>query len=491
MSDSPSGSGQGRGGFGGGLPPPGGGRGLPPPSGRGGFPPPNGGRGGFLPPVGGSGSPAPGSSGGFPPRSGGSGFPPSSSGACNIWGPSAPSRPSNIWGTPALSVGGGWPSSFGGGELPQPSSGTGGIWGAPGPSSSSSGWPQPAGGSIWGSRWAVQPGHIDTQKREAAALLLKVKSFFTQDNRFTYECQLGGVHNGTATRFRYRQDERDPGKRYVVKLGVSGTHAFYVRNEARWLNLFKWGEHIVDTYDLKDNPLVNIGVPFFVMEYLEGGTLKQFQERWSGSALKWHDHLFHHQCSNSRRKAILPIMFGDKRLSRSKHDRVPVLKLIDFGETRERNPNEVPDAKNDYQLSSHDKALKLAQYRKPFAKRNQATDKNIFDVGCVMGRFIANREFLFPADIRPRMRNPDVHPNLDPELRLLLQRCVAEEPLNRPRLPELLDLIQQGIFTKTAADYAADNKLESDKTLDDIVVTYILSATTDQATVFAEQLAGL
>ncbi|KAK7756367.1 hypothetical protein SLS62_001593 [Diatrype stigma] len=63
---------------------------------------------------------------------------------------------------------------------------------------------------------------------------------------------------------------------------------------------------------------------------------------------------------------------------------------------------------------------------------NQGTDKNVYDAGILMGLIIRQRDLGFPADIRTWMRNPEVVPTgggqggLDPDLRLLVQRCIAE-----------------------------------------------------------------
>ena len=51
-------------------------------------------------------------------------------------------------------------------------------------------------------------------------IINKAKTLFTDDPRFEYEGQLGGVHNGTAMRFK---EKGTKGRRFVAKAGTTGT----------------------------------------------------------------------------------------------------------------------------------------------------------------------------------------------------------------------------------------------------------------------------
>ncbi|OTA94929.1 hypothetical protein M434DRAFT_394290 [Hypoxylon sp. CO27-5] len=96
-----------------------------------------------------------------------------------------------------------------------------------------------------------------------------------------------------------------------------------------------------------------------------------------------------------------------------------------------------------------------------------------------MGGLICSRQYTYETNIRRLLMDPKRYRNLDPDLRLLVQRCIAIDPLNRPRLEELMTLINAGAFNKSAADYGEAGQpggRESDERLRDIVSTYMLSA---------------
>lgn len=99
-----------------------------------------------------------------------------------------------------------------------------------------------------------------------------------------------------------------------------------------------------------------------------------------------------------------------------------------------------------------------------------------------MGLTIRQRDFGFPSDIRTWMRNPNLiqqvegQGDLDPVLRLLVQRCIAENPLNRPRLEELLTAVSNAVVSKTAQDYPKCEDFESDSRIESLVKRYIFDA---------------
>lgn len=83
-----------------------------------------------------------------------------------------------------------------------------------------------------------------------------------------------------------------------------------------------------------------------------------------------------------------------------------------------------------------------------------------------------------------------IHPYLDKDLRLLIQRCLATDPENRPRLEELIELAGQpnSPFFRDEKYYKKDEglaatgganpaeELETDDALNVIIQTYILNA---------------
>ena len=86
--------------------------------------------------------------------------------------------------------------------------------------------------------------------------------------------------------------------------------------------------------------------------------------------------------------------------------------------------------------------------------------------------------------------DPNIHPHLDEDLRVLIQRCLAVDPENRPRLEELIELAGQenSPFFRDEKYYARSRdlatggamrlreELETDVALNTIIQTYILDA---------------
>lgn len=96
-----------------------------------------------------------------------------------------------------------------------------------------------------------------------------------------------------------------------------------------------------------------------------------------------------------------------------------------------------------------------------------------------MSQIISQRGSVFLNEARALIWDHDIHPSLDPDLRLLVQRCIAVDPLNRTLLDEQMELINNSQFDSTASYYGAAGEgkgLESDETTRKIVSTYILSA---------------
>ncbi|KAI2468691.1 hypothetical protein F4781DRAFT_432069 [Annulohypoxylon bovei var. microspora] len=163
------------------------------------------------------------------------------------------------------------------------------------------------------------------------------------------------------------------------------------------------------------------------------------------------------------------------------HAFVPPLKVIDFG-CAEENPEARPNFFDlTTLLTDHDVRLELHKHRPATGRRNVGIDYNLRDIGVLIGRLLNVQASGLQINVHEWSRNPAVRPDLDPDLRLLIARCIAIDPLNRPRLEELDTLIKNGVFSKGAARYGAagqGNGLESDATLQRIVNTYILSADT-------------
>lgn len=67
------------------------------------------------------------------------------------------------------------------------------------------------------------------------------------------------------------------------------------------------------------------------------------------------------------------------------------------------------------------------------------------------------------------------HPNLDDDLQLLIIRCIAFDPMNRPKLDELLRKAFNAVRTKTYRNTRHQNR-ETDEQIRDIIQRYIFNA---------------
>ncbi|RYP25687.1 hypothetical protein DL768_011382 [Monosporascus sp. mg162] len=320
-------------------------------------------------------------------------------------------------------------------------------------------------------------------------------------------------------------DDTGLSQRLMIKAAYPEVAAI-VQNEGKWVELLRYAKHIVTPVPIRGGPsTLSQGagwrLPYVIMEYIENGTLLQFQQRiarahrtlpdgttarlvlpnrflWSTFfclvracvGMAWPPAGPHVQLETPR--AIRPlglthsdmhqgnIMFGRLYPEEAEHSRVPMVRLIDFGEAKVMRPNVSHLPVDEFSKNEYDIPLDLARYRPASGSRNQAIDKNLMDTGCVMTRVLAGCEFAFVGACRGFTRDPDIHPSLDPDLRLIIQRCLAVDPLNRPRLEELVALIRGNI--KTERDYEdieGYDGLESDDTLEYIVSTFILDADTD------------
>ncbi len=97
-----------------------------------------------------------------------------------------------------------------------------------------------------------------------------------------------------------------------------------------------------------------------------------------------------------------------------------------------------------------------------------------------MTRLIANDNSLndgLSRDEIQHITNTKV-PHLDPELRLLIIRCLAVDPQNRPRLAVLLDHAISSRLLKTAASYGGlpTAQMETDEHIRQIIQEFVFNA---------------
>ncbi|KAI1268055.1 hypothetical protein F5Y18DRAFT_424371 [Xylariaceae sp. FL1019] len=195
------------------------------------------------------------------------------------------------------------------------------------------------------------------------------------------------------------------------------------------------------------------------------------------------------------------IMFGDIEMSildvmadgpaaATEHVPIPILKLIDFGVAIEELPEERRAAPMGYAIDSYDGELGfIAMARDEEANMNihnsptnEAVNKNIIDIGAVMGRCLTLNNYFNPVrryEIRKLVedqRGADTRdPTLDLDLVTLIARCLALDQNNRPRLSRLLALCRDAAHSRTQAFYRGDAR-ESDEYIAQLVQTLIFDA---------------
>ncbi|KAI0439239.1 hypothetical protein F4803DRAFT_531876 [Xylaria telfairii] len=324
--------------------------------------------------------------------------------------------------------------------------------------------------------------------------------------------------------------------RFVVKASFPGV-ARAVARERDWIHRVRFARHIVKWLTVAPDPMAggleNVGFsqPYFFLEYLENGTLGQFQKRLQNvttltlpsgleipfllpNRLLWPIFLcliracvgmawppggpdvmlevpappepltLAHMDMHSNN-----VMFGELEEREAEHRIVPIAKLIDLGEADERPAGEYSFPPDPSAMNRYDNVLLLATYRPNTGRRNQGIDKNLLDVGVLMANLIANQPG-FVITCQRNMMDASIHPYLDQDLRLLIQRCLAVDPENRPRLEELIELVDRpnSPFFRDEMYYKKDRglaaigmtnpaeELETDDTLNVIIQACILDA---------------
>ncbi|OTB04420.1 hypothetical protein M426DRAFT_11569 [Hypoxylon sp. CI-4A] len=174
-------------------------------------------------------------------------------------------------------------------------------------------------------------------------------------------------------------------------------------------------------------------------------------------------------------------MFGDLNSSNRQHALTPILKLIDFGLATTGNNTSV-HMNPPEDVEEYDGELNLASLnRASNVPRNIGINQNILNVAVMMTRaiFKDNTGLFDEEDCRDFMLTP-MPLSLDRDLRLLVQRCLAVEPRNRPDLHELLLTTGNAVIQRDATWYARNQpnaaNWEHDHVIQNIVQERILDA---------------
>ncbi|OTA98364.1 hypothetical protein M426DRAFT_17495 [Hypoxylon sp. CI-4A] len=138
------------------------------------------------------------------------------------------------------------------------------------------------------------------------------------------------------------------------------------------------------------------------------------------------------------------------------HNLTPKLKIIDFGFARANYHDYLKSDK--MKPEEYDDILGLSRYNNDAysndqgALRNPGVEDNIIAVASLMTQAITDRIVFDLKSCRDAMLM--ILPNVDKDLTLLIQRCLAVDHGNMPRLDELLNTCLENVRTRDAAWYA-------------------------------------
>ncbi|KAH9897520.1 hypothetical protein F4778DRAFT_743853 [Xylariomycetidae sp. FL2044] len=349
-----------------------------------------------------------------------------------------------------------------------------------------------------------------------------LQEFFDRDQqlRFLAERTMGQGMAGMSIRCKEIGPAGEDMYRFIVKIPTQEETMENLRREAGWLNWLYFAEHIVTPIYIPENPLLQgyggdlngFTDAIVIMEYLENGTLSQLLDRksdlpnrvlWSiflclarmsagmawppqgpsadGSWIQERDrpdpplNLAHRDMHTKN------LMFGTVHDFHQEHSLVPILKLIDFDAAR---PLDFA-APNQEQVDNFDAKLNLSQYNEFFgdadvSPRNGGMDDNILSIGAAMARILVDDHYLSVNELRVAIQDrARIRPEIDNDLILLCQRCLAADPANRPRMGRLVaTLVFSNINMKTENYYSnrPSAALETDAAIRDLVQEFILDA---------------
>ncbi|KAI5925668.1 kinase-like domain-containing protein [Camillea tinctor] len=341
-----------------------------------------------------------------------------------------------------------------------------------------------------------------------ADLQYEVKSYFTDSNRFEFEKPVGSGSYGFGLLFNEKK-QGGTNQRFVIKRAFHGQH--YLMQESDILHKLEHADHIVNLVHLDPNPLegndLEEGIlgPYIIMEYLENGTINDFTFRTRrvgvpNRVLAWIFLCLTRACigmayppgvnpDGSRQEEVVDpsrkpsslahfdmhssnLMFGSVDPSSREHNLMPILKLIDFGCSSER---ETPILPIQGVVNSYDIPLNLAQYRTQ-GDTSPGVQVNIKDIANVVILLAWQRIFASDPELRALIQNQASNPGLDPEMRLQMMRCIAADPENRPKLDDLVTRLQQVVNDRRTAGNNTPGSPESDAAMQRYVQRYVLNA---------------
>ncbi|KAI1185524.1 kinase-like domain-containing protein [Nemania serpens] len=337
--------------------------------------------------------------------------------------------------------------------------------------------------------------------RNVKELEKKLQRFFATDIRFRLVKRLPSGATGNCVCFEEKHPQTGNTRKIVLKYPGDDeeTTLDAIKNEINWLKVLRHSSHVVNILTIQNGPnagLRGLDSIFIILEYMENGSLRQFIERsvdidlpnrilWSlflclvraCVAMAWppQQGQLEEPKSNITPSSLAHwdmhgenLLFG--RLGGiAKHSLVPILKLIDFDNAAEVDEEIEPDPVD---KEAFDDELELERYRRRQGATNMGTRANILDIGMIMTRILRGDHTLDEGGCREFIEHE--HPLLDDDLQLLIVRCLAADPMNRPKLDELLERTFNAALSRTYINTPYHN-YETDARVKEIVQRCILN----------------
>ncbi|KAI2468300.1 kinase-like protein [Annulohypoxylon bovei var. microspora] len=328
----------------------------------------------------------------------------------------------------------------------------------------------------------------------------ELQEYFSKDNRFTYRRLISQGCNATAHHVQYTDYRRPALTQFLVKrsLRYPGMEED-LRIERDILTKLRGGMHIVQIVDIQDNPLQrhNLAGEWLILEWVPNGTFGDFISKAarrgtqrlpnrllcriflclvrSCIGMAWPRHrpgdrtelefpYLGFQPGNLQHNDmhLKNVVLGEF-LPHVEHGFTPIIKLIDFGLTRETDG--VPTA----------------------------VQQNIFAIGVLMVKLITidPNTYVRPQGLDPfmiRFNGENIQtqanaiftpqgyplPGLDDWLAYLVAICLASDPHQQPTLQKLSGWLTAALTLKTAAQYMR-NPEEGDNAIRSLCQQIILN----------------
>ncbi|RYP39582.1 hypothetical protein DL767_002130 [Monosporascus sp. MG133] len=241
--------------------------------------------------------------------------------------------------------------------------------------------------------------------------------------------------------------ELKPVTRFVMKRSLNEKGR---ENTSRKIEFLRGAIHVSQPFHVDDtesgNTLVYLKGPTLFIEWLDNGLLYDFIERvgdWGKplpNRMLW--------------RLFLCLMIHN--FEEREHKEVPMLKLIDFGMSRElREIDKIPDA------AVKTNMLDIGKVMLAFlgcSHRGGASDMKVTYRGeeKTIKSFARDIDGLSPTYKAPAAivaRHRDKMENLDPDIRSLVALCCVQDPNERPELEDLLGEVERYVKTKEQNDY--------------------------------------